>query len=169
MMPGMVSSRRRSWDEVTGLLLFFGGILLLLALLSFDLRDVPAWAFGKYTPMTETPVNFVGRVGAIVARLMYLLFGGAAYFGAVGLLGLGIATFTGKCERLGIRFGWVFVCVLSWSTLLDLQHLILLGWKQKFDIPGPGGWFGHQLNMVLGRNILGTAGSWPRASIRFWR
>ena len=159
MMPGMVSSRRRSWDEVTGLLLFFGGILLLLALLSFDLRDVPAWAFGKYTPMTETPVNFVGRVGAIVARLMYLLFGGAAYFGAVGLLGLGIATFTGKCERLGIRFGWVFVCVLSWSTLLDLQHLILLGWKQKFDIPGPGGWFGHQLNMVLGRNILGTAGS----------
>ena len=158
-MPGMVSSRRRSWDEVTGLLLFFGGILLLLALLSFDLRDVPAWAFGKYTPMTETPVNFVGRVGAIVARLMYLLFGGAAYFGAVGLLGLGIATFTGKCERLGIRFGWVFVCVLSWSTLLDLQHLILLGWKQKFDIPGPGGWFGHQLNMVLGRNILGTAGS----------
>ena len=159
MMFGMVSSRRRSWDEVTGLLLFFGGILLLLALLSFDLRDVPAWAFGKYTPISETPVNFVGRVGAIVARLMYLLFGGAAYFGAVGLIGLGIATFTGKCERLGIRFGWVFVCVLSWSTLLDLQHLILLGWKQKFDIPGPGGWFGHQLNMVLGRNILGSAGS----------
>ena len=155
----MISSRRRSWDEVTGLLLFFGGILLLLALLSFDLRDVPAWAFGKYTPISETPANFVGRVGAIVARLMYFLFGGAAYFGAVGLLGLGIATFTGRCERLGIRFGWVFVCVLSWSTLLDLQHLILLGWQQKFDIPGAGGWFGHQLNMVLGRNILGTAGS----------
>ena len=158
-MAGMVSSRRRSWDEVTGLLLFFGGILLLLALLSFDLRDVPAWAFGKYTPISETPSNFVGRVGAIVARLMYLLFGGASYFGAVGLLGLGIAKFTGKCERLGIQFGWVFVCVLSWSTLLDLQHLILMGWKKKFDIPGPGGWFGHQLNMVLGRNVLGTAGS----------
>jgi S-DNA-T family DNA segregation ATPase FtsK/SpoIIIE len=155
----MVSSRSRSWDEVTGLLLFFGGILLLLALLSFDLRDVPAWAFGKYTPISEHPVNFVGRVGAIVARLMYLLFGGASFFAAVGLLGLGIATFTGKCERLGIRFGWLVVCLLSWSTLLDLQHFFLRGWKVKFDIPGPGGWFGHQLNLALGRNVLGTAGS----------
>lgn len=155
----MVSSRRRSWDEVTGLLLFFGGILLLLALLSFDLKDVPAWAFGKYSTISETPTNFVGRVGAIVARISYLLFGGASYFVAVGLLGLGIAKFTGKCERLGIRAGWVLVCVLSWSTLLDLQHFILLGWKQKFDIPGPGGWFGHQLNIALGRNVLGTAGT----------
>jgi S-DNA-T family DNA segregation ATPase FtsK/SpoIIIE len=155
----MVSSRRRSWDEVTGLLLIFGGILLLLALLSFDLRDVPAWAFGKYTPISETPVNFVGRVGAIVARMMYLLFGGAAYFGAVGLMGLGIAMLTGKCERLGVRLGWLFVFVLSWSTLLDLQHFILTGWKVKFDIPGPGGWFGHQMDIALGRNTLGTAGS----------
>ncbi len=142
-----------------GLLLLFGGILLLLALLSFDLRDVPSWAFGKYTPITEHPSNVVGRVGAIVARMMYLLFGGASFFAAVGLLGLGIATFTGKCDRLGIRFGWAFVFVLSWSTLLDLQHVILLGWKQKFDIPGPGGWFGHQIDLALGRNVLGTAGS----------
>ncbi len=155
----MVSSRRRSWDEVTGLLLIFGGILLLLSLLSFDLRDVPAWAFGKYTPVSETPVNFVGRVGAIAARIAYLLFGGAAYFAAVGLMGLGLATLFGKCERLGIRMGWAFVFVLSWSTLLDLQHLILRGWKVKFDIPGPGGWFGHQLNLALGRNVLGPVGS----------
>jgi len=158
-MTSMVSSRRRSLDEVTGLLLIFGGILLLLALLSFDLRDVPSWAFGKYTPISDSPSNFVGRVGAIVARISYLLFGGAAYFAAVGLLGLGLAKFLGKCDRLGIRMGWAFVFVLSWSTLLDLQHLVLMGWKQKFDILGPGGWFGHQLNLALGRNVLGPVGS----------
>lgn len=142
-----------------GVLLFFGGILLLLSLVSFDLRDVPSWAFGNYTPINETPSNFVGRVGAIVARISYFLFGGAAYFGAGALMGMGIALFLGKVERLGIRFGWAFVFVLCWSTLLDLQHLILQGWKLRFDIPGPGGWLGHQLGIALGRDVLGLLGS----------
>jgi S-DNA-T family DNA segregation ATPase FtsK/SpoIIIE len=73
-------------------------------------------------------------------------------------MGLGIA----RClhqKNLGIRSGWAFLFVLSWSTLLDLQHLILTGWKQKFGIDGPGGWCGHHLNIVLGRNILGALGS----------
>ena len=156
----MVSTRRqRSLDEVTGVLLFFGGILLLLALVSFDLRDVPSWAFGTYSPINETPSNFVGRVGAIVGRIVYFLFGGAAYFGAGALMGMGIAVFLGKVERLGIRMGWAFVFVLSWCTLLDLQQLILQGWKLRFDIPGPGGWFGHQLGVALGRDVLGFLGS----------
>jgi len=147
-------------DEVTGLLLFFGGVLLLLALCSFEPRDVPSWLpFAKSSRMSEIPANFIGRVGAIVAALFYLLFGGASYFAAVALIGLGIAKFTGKGERLGIRLGWAFVFVLSWSTLLDLQHLVLLDWKQKFSIPGPGGWFGHALGIALGRNILGSVGS----------
>jgi len=60
---------------------------------------------------------------------------------------------------LGMRFGWAFVFVLSWSTLLDLQHLVLMGWKERFNIPGPGGWFGHALGIALGRNILGVIGS----------
>ena len=160
MIYRMVSNRRqRSLDEVTGVLLFFGGILLLLALVSFDLRDVPSWAFGTHSPINETPSNFVGRVGAIVGRIVYFLFGGAAYFGAGALMGMGIAVFLGKVERLGIRMGWAFVFVLSWCTLLDLQQLILQGWKVRFDIPGPGGWFGHQLGVALGRDVLGFLGS----------
>jgi S-DNA-T family DNA segregation ATPase FtsK/SpoIIIE len=156
----MVSSRRRSWNEVTGVLLFFGGILLLLALCSFEPRDVSSWLpYSKYAQSSQIPVNFIGRVGADVAGLMYFLFGAASYFGAVALLGLGIAKFTGQEFHLGIRLGWAFVFVLSWSTLLDLQHLILLDWKQKFNIQGPGGWFGHRLDIVLGRNVLGGLGS----------
>ena len=142
------------------MLLFFGGILLLLALCSFDPRDVPPWTYiSKFGHASEIPVNFVGRVGAVFAGFMYLLFGGASYFAAVALLGLGIARFTGKCDRLGIRFGWALVFVLCWSTLLDLQHLVLLDWRSRFGIQGAGGWFGHQLNLVLGRDILGGIGS----------
>ena len=145
-------------DEVTGVLLFFAGVLLLLALGSFDPRDVPSWAFGTHFPINNPPLNFVGRVGAVVANISYFLFGAASYFGAVALIGLGISQFLHQ-SNLGIRSGWAFVFVLSWSTLLDLQHLILTGWKQKFGIEGPGGWCGHHLNMVLGRNVLGVLGS----------
>ena len=145
---------------MTGLLLFFGGILLLLALCSFEPRDVSSWLpYAKYAHSSDIPLNFIGRVGADVAGLMYFLFGAASYFGAVALLGLGIAKFTGQEFQLGIRLGWAFVFVLSWSTLLDLQHLILLDWKDKFNIEGPGGWFGHRLNLVFGRNVLGSIGS----------
>jgi S-DNA-T family DNA segregation ATPase FtsK/SpoIIIE len=156
----MGSSRRRSWNEVTGLLLFFGGVLLLLALCSFEPRDVSSWLpYAKYAHSSDIPLNFIGRVGANVSGLMYFLFGAASYFGAVALLGLGVAKFTGQEFQLGIRLGWAFVFVLSWSTLLDLQHLILLDWKEKFNIQGPGGWFGHRLNLVFGRNVLGSIGS----------
>lgn len=145
---------------MTGLLLFFGGILLLLALCSFEPRDVSSWLpYAKYAHSSDIPLNFIGRVGADVAGLMYFLFGAASYFGAVALLGLGVAKFTGQEFQLGIRLGWAFVFVLSWSTLLDLQHLILLDWKEKFNIQGPGGWFGHRLNLVFGRNVLGSIGS----------
>jgi S-DNA-T family DNA segregation ATPase FtsK/SpoIIIE len=145
-------------DEVTGVLLFFGGVLLLLALGSFDPRDVPSWAFGTHVPINTPPLNFVGRVGAVIANISYFLFGAASYFGAVALVGLGISQFLHQ-PNLGIRSGWAFVFVLSWSTLLDLQHLILTDWKQKFGIEGPGGWCGHHLNIVLGRNVLGALGS----------
>jgi DNA segregation ATPase FtsK/SpoIIIE, S-DNA-T family len=145
-------------DEVTGVLLFFGGVLLLLALGSFDPRDVPSWAFGTHFPINNPPLNFVGRVGAVLANISYFLFGASSYFGAVALIGLGISQFLHQ-PNLGIRSGWAFVFVLSWSTLLDLQHLILIDWRQKFGIEWAGGWCGHHLNMVLGRNVLGGLGS----------
>jgi S-DNA-T family DNA segregation ATPase FtsK/SpoIIIE len=154
----MHRSRKKAMNEVSGVLLFFGGVLLLLALCSFDARDVPSWAFGLHSPCNRVPVNFVGRVGAIVANLCYFLFGGASYFGAVALIGLGVSKFLHQ-ENFGIRAGWAFVFVLSWSTLLDLQKVILLDWKARFGIEGPGGWFGHRIDLVLGKNVLGGLGS----------
>lgn len=161
MIIRMVSTRRkRSLDEVTGVLLLFGGILLLLALCSFEPRDVSPWLpYAKYAQSSQYPVNFIGRVGADIAGLFYFLFGAASYFAAMALVGVGIAKFTTPDFQLGIRLGWAFVFVLSWSTLLDLQHLILGDWKEKFNLQGPGGWFGHRIDLVLGRHVLGTLGS----------
>ncbi|HLB34633.1 MAG: hypothetical protein A3F67_04990 [Verrucomicrobia bacterium RIFCSPHIGHO2_12_FULL_41_10] len=155
--------RRRSWNEVIGLLLFGGGILLLLALLSFEPRDVPSWLFyAKYSTSSTIPLNFVGRVGAIIAGLVFFLFGGASFFAAAALLGLGVAKFLGDQIQLGVRFGWAFVFLLSWAFLFDFfEQIKLIGmtWKRSLGLPGAGGWFGHALGAALGKNTMGTVGS----------
>ncbi len=138
-------------------------MLLLLALLSFEPRDVPSWLFyAKYSSSSSVPLNFVGRFGAIAAGLCFFLFGGASFFIATVLLGLGIATFLGEGNPLGIRFGWSFVFVLSWAFFLDfLDHfkVFSIAWKQTLGLPSAGGWFGHALGVTLGKNSMGTVGS----------
>lgn len=155
--------RRHSWNEVIGVLLVGGGLLLLLALLSFEPRDVPPWLFyAKYSSASPIPLNFVGRVGAIVAGLLFFLFGGAAFFAAASLLGLGISKFLGEESHLGMRFGWAFIFVLSWSFFLDLLdqlEMVSAVWKKTLALPSAGGWFGHALGVALGRNAMGTIGS----------
>jgi len=155
--------RRRSWNEVIGVLLVGGGLLLLLALLSFEPRDVPSWLFyAKYSSASSIPLNFVGRVGAIIAGLLFFLFGGASFFAAAALLGLGIAKFLGEEGHFGIRFGWAFVFVLSWAFFLDLLdqlQMVSVVWKSTLALPSAGGWFGHALGVALGRNAMGTVGS----------
>lgn len=155
--------RRHSWNEVVGVLLVGGGVLLLLALLSFEPRDVPSWLFyAKYSSASPIPLNFVGRIGAIIAGLLFFLFGGASFFAAAALLGLGIAKFLGEEGHLGIRFGWSFVFVLSWSFFLDLMdqlQMVSTVWKKTLALPSAGGWFGHALGVALGRNAMGTIGS----------
>lgn len=157
------SRRRHTWNEVIGVLLVGGGVLLLLALLSFEPRDVPPWLFyAKYSSASPIPLNFVGRVGAIVAGLLFFLFGGASFFAAAALLGLGIAKFLGEEGHLGIRFGWSFIFVLSWSFFLDLMdqlQLVSTVWKKTLALPSAGGWFGHALGVALGKNSMGTIGS----------
>lgn len=153
----------RTWNEVISLLFVGSGILLLLALLSFEPRDVPSWLFyAKYSSSSKIPLNFVGRFGAIVAGLSFFLFGGASFFIAAVFLGLGIATFFEEKKPLGIRFGWAFIFVLSWAFFLDfLDHFNIFStaWKQTLALPSAGGWFGHALGITLGKNSMGTAGS----------
>ncbi|MGQ0736548.1 MAG: DNA translocase FtsK [Acidobacteriota bacterium] len=62
-------SRRAS--EVTGVALFAGALIWLIALASYDPSD-PVWFFSTGS---QPPANFVGRVGAFLAELSYQLLG----------------------------------------------------------------------------------------------
>ena len=72
--PGSTLSRR--FSEVVGVALFGLALLWLIALVSYDPND-PVWFFS--TGVYDTPVNFVGRVGAFIAELSYQLLGYGAY------------------------------------------------------------------------------------------
>jgi len=159
----MASRSRHSWNELMGLVLMGGGVLLLLALLSYDPRDVPSWIFyAKYSSMSSVPLNFVGRFGAVMAGLCFFIFGGASFFGAATILGLGFSRFVGDESPLTIRLGWSLVFVMSWAYFLDFLdhfHWFSTSWKQTLALPGAGGWFGHALGLAVGKNTMGIVGT----------
>ncbi|MDD5199623.1 MAG: DNA translocase FtsK 4TM domain-containing protein [Terrimicrobiaceae bacterium] len=130
-------------SEALGVLLLGAGILLLLALVSFDPNDVPAWVFfNKIVPANPHPSNFIGIVGVLGAGLLYFLIGAAAYLLAVVLLGFGAGKMFFPKVRFADRIVWIVLLLLSGASLLHLQPWFLRGWKDVFHVQGPGGWFG---------------------------
>jgi S-DNA-T family DNA segregation ATPase FtsK/SpoIIIE len=63
-------------NEITGVALFAGAMLWLVALGSYSPSD-PAWFFNS--PTDGPPVNFAGRIGAFIAEASYQLMGYAAF------------------------------------------------------------------------------------------
>ncbi len=70
------SALSRRMNEITGVALFAGAMLWLVALGSYSSSD-PAWFFNS--PTDAPPVNFAGRFGAFIAEASYQLMGFAAF------------------------------------------------------------------------------------------
>jgi len=156
----MGKSGKAAIDEALGVMLLVVGLLLLLALVSFDPADVPSWIFFSHvTPPNPKIGNFVGIVGVMVAGLLYFLFGAASYLIAVLLLGFGAAKLLFTRFSLKGRIGWSFLFILSGASLLHLQPWFLAGWNRAFHIEGPGGWFGKYVGEKAFGNALGFVGS----------
>ncbi len=82
MAAGSTLSRRVS--EFLGVVLFATALIWLIALVTSDPSD-PTWFFNSGP--AGPPANFIGRVGAFLAELVFQLFGYAAYLVPV-LLGV---------------------------------------------------------------------------------
>ncbi len=147
-------------SEALGVLLLATGVLLLLALVSYEPADVPSWAFFSSVVPPNAPVsNFIGIVGVLVAGLLYFLIGAAAYLLAVVLLGFGAGKMFFPRVRFAGRVGWVAVFLLCGASLLQLQPWFLAGWKDIFHVEGPGGWFGLWIGGKAFENALGFVGA----------
>ena len=147
-------------SEALGVLLLAAGVLLLLALVSYDPADVPPWVFFSHVAPPNAKIsNFVGIVGVLTAGLLYFLIGAAAYLLAVVLLGFGAGKMFFPKVRFADRIGWVALFILCGASLLHIQPWFLHAWRKVFHIEGPGGWFGLWIGGKAFESALGPAGS----------
>ncbi len=146
--------------EVIGLSLLGLGTLLFLALISYNPRDVPAWApiIATSALASHTNQNFIGPAGAIIAGFFYFLVGAGSYAVPAVLLGYGGAKLLAPEMPIARRVPWIVGAILSFSCIAELQRYFLADWTRTMRIPGKGGWLGHWLEHLF-YNCLGPVGS----------
>jgi S-DNA-T family DNA segregation ATPase FtsK/SpoIIIE len=148
-----------SLHEVFSLVLLGLGMLLFLALISYTPTDVPSWFPLSSVASPRGPVlNFIGRIGAIVACCSYAFLGAASYLVSALLLGYGGAKLLNPDLRLTLRAWWAVAFVTSGACLAHLLPWSLLD-LERLNIAGPGGWVGKWIGGLLFKNLLGTVGS----------
>jgi S-DNA-T family DNA segregation ATPase FtsK/SpoIIIE len=152
--------KNSAWNEVFALVLLFLGTLLFLALISYTPKDLPAWIPWSYlSPPNRPAQNFIGWFGAVLASICYFIVGAASYLVPAILLGFGSVKLFHPSLRVTKRGPWIVLFLISGACLLQLQTRHFLGWKNAFNIPGPGGWIGFVLGRRILLNSMGIVGS----------
>ncbi len=131
-----------------GLFLLGFGVVLLLALVSYDRNDLGQVA----QPPNSPPHNWLGRLGAYIAFFLSFSLGAGAYVLVALLLGFGLASFV---PALGyLRQGWRaplagFGLITACLGCFDLITGYGLRLGTTGNTNGAGGLLGHQLNDAI--------------------
>ena len=141
-------------NEVLGILLCGGGVLLLLSLLSYSPVDMEKLFSGNKQ-------NWIGPVGAGLGRIFLWTFGAAAFLVPICMLWLGVAKLLFDARPSWRTHLGCLVFVLSGSALLAVQNLILHDWAGKIHIHdvGPGGGVGFGLGTSFLEALLNKVGA----------
>lgn len=145
------------WNDVHGIVLLMLATLLLLALVSYEPRDMPNWWFLAQSETSGETQNFVGRAGAFVAGNLLWLMGYASYLLPFSLTWFGVSKLHSKLRlTLGACLG-VALLIISGAALLEVQSLL----SQRDDITplGGAGGFGYFIGGVILKPLLGKVGA----------
>ena len=152
-------NQNQTFQEVVSLLLLGAGTLYFLALISYSPADVPSWFPLSTQAGAHGPVlNFIGRIGAIVACCSYAFLGAASYLVAALLLGYGGAKLLNPETRAGLRGLWSVAFVLSGAALVHLLPWAVLN-LDRLNIAGQGGWVGKWVGEFVFKNAVGIVGA----------
>jgi S-DNA-T family DNA segregation ATPase FtsK/SpoIIIE len=146
--------------EFTGLVLLAAGLVLFLSLISYTPQDVPGWfplrsGAGRPSPHT---LNFLGKLGAMIAASIYTALGSASYLLCAMLLGYGSAKLILPGASLSRRALWSISFVLSGACLAQLLNVPLID-ASRLGLPGEGGWLGKFLGDTVLRETFGPVGA----------
>lgn len=151
--------KKEGGQEMLGVGLILGGLLLFFSLLRFTTVDFAEWSvLGSFAPEGAVDAdtrNLIGPVGALIGFVFIGLFGAAAYLLAVGTIWLGVAVAWFK-SRLGahtlIGFGSLMLASAALVSVLGIFGSVHFGnW--------PGGAVGEGLGNFVFKNLLGAWGS----------
>ena len=153
------AQENHSIHEILSLLLLGCGALLFLALISYTPADVPGWFRLSSVASPHGPVlNFVGRLGAIIACCSYSFLGAASYLLTALLLGYGGVKLLNPEFRLTRRAFWSVGFIVSGACLAHLLPWPLLD-MERLNIAGQGGWVGKWIGGLILKQSLGVIGS----------
>ncbi|GAB4168063.1 MAG: hypothetical protein Fur0032_06220 [Terrimicrobiaceae bacterium] len=150
-----------TWDAALGLILLGVVLLLLLALMFYDPRQVPLWMplIASTNEGSGILHNPSGVIGAIAAGYLYFLFGAAAYLWIIVLGGFGFAKLVIRNFQMAERIGWSALMVVSGAALVQMQPWFFADWGDRFGIEGPGGWIGKWVVKGAFEVSLGSVGA----------
>jgi DNA segregation ATPase FtsK/SpoIIIE, S-DNA-T family len=147
------SESAHGFNDIIGIVLTGLSLLLLVALISYNPRDVP---LNKLPPNPSTH-NWIGPIGAWTAWFWFLVVGVAAYEMPALLFFLGLGCFFDFFAYLRRRWPWAVVLFLCCIGLLDLYKQSL-GTFQRNLYTEAGGIIGDNMNRLF-FGYFGTVGA----------
>lgn len=147
-----------AWNDPIGIGMLVLSAMLLLALISYDPRDLPSWIPGSLALEEDTVTrNFIGVVGAILAWAGLWLAGWAIYLLPVSMTWFGVCKLASNIKVTGRSWLGVVLMVISTAAILAVQGIL----SSRDDITphGGGGGLGYLIGGSIFANLLGTLGS----------
>ncbi len=153
-----VQEKESPWNDAFGIALLVVAAMYLLALVSYDPRDLPSWSHLSPTDQPNLVThNFIGRIGALLAGYSLFVAGMATYLLPFSLTWFGVCKLASNVRVTGRSWLGVALMLLSAAALLEVQDLL----NQHDDVTplGGGGGLGYLIGGSLLANLLGKVGS----------
>lgn len=154
---------RQNWFEVLAIICSGLGILHFLALISYSPYDLPSWVpgFSRIAgAVVDTPGNYIGTFGAVLAGFSYFLFGAACFLIPVVVTWFGAAALMGFDVVRWRTLGAALVFLIAAAGICDLQTIFFKDWVQTYQLPeSKGGLAGYIFNHLMIGRVFGPIGA----------
>ncbi|WP_395739216.1 DNA translocase FtsK 4TM domain-containing protein [Prosthecobacter sp.] len=145
------------WNDAIGIALLMVAAMMLLALVSYDPRDMPSGSFLALSESSGETHNFIGGVGTLVAGYSLYFMGYAVFLLPFSLTWFGVCKLHSKVRITLPAILGVVMLIFSGAGLLDVLNL--LNERDHYTPVGGGGGLGYVLGGLVLKKLLGNVGA----------
>jgi len=136
------ASSHRGFNDIAGFVFLGIGLLLLLAQVSFDPKDVAT----NRVPPNPAVQNWIGSAGAHTAHALFFLFGAAAFAIPIFFFAYGLSNLVELLGYLRRRKIWAAILFLSLLGFFDIHSSYFENLRRNINAHSAGGLIGDTLN-----------------------